>query len=327
MRPSRFSLFVGLALSSGAPRALAAQSDTVVVGGGAVFLLIPVGGRATALGQAAVADGGTGESAFWNPAGLALLTEPELNIHHARTFASNNTAVAGYVASRRLGVVGVAAHLVDYGSQPITPGPGDPTGRIALRNIQLLASYATPIGSSLTVGVNYKFIQFRHDCSGDCELFPSAVGTTHGVDLGLQVGIGATDALRLGVAVQHAGFALQVENRQQADPLPTRVQLGAVYRVGLPTPPGAEPTHVRMLLDLQDAWGSYRNPDVRLGMELVYGELVQLRGGYAFLHSESRGPSIGAGLQFGRLALDFARVFFASGTFDEPVYLSLRARL
>lgn len=327
MRPSRSSLLLGLALGSGAPPSLAAQADTSVVGGGALFLLIPIGGRASALGQAAVADGGSGEAAFWNPAGLASLTEAEVDIHYARTFASNNTALSGYVASRRLGVAGLAAYLVDYGSQPITPGPGDPIGRIAVRNIEILASYATPIGSSLAVGVNYKFIQFRHDCSGACELFPTAVGTTHGVDLGLQLGVGATDALRLGLAVQHAGFALQVENRQQADPLPTRVQLGAVYRMELPTPPDAEPAHVRVLLDLQDAWGSYRNPEIRVGMELVYGELVQLRGGYAFLHSESRGPSIGAGLQFGRLALDFARVFFASGTFDEPVYLSLRARL
>src|SRR5207248_8930547 len=42
-----------------------AESDA----GGAVFLLVPVGARAAALGQAAVADGGSSESAFWNPAG------------------------------------------------------------------------------------------------------------------------------------------------------------------------------------------------------------------------------------------------------------------
>ena len=32
---------------------------------GATFLLVPVGGRAAALGQAAIADGGSSEAAFW----------------------------------------------------------------------------------------------------------------------------------------------------------------------------------------------------------------------------------------------------------------------
>jgi len=58
-------------------------------------------------------------------------------------------------------------------------------------------------------------------------------------------------------------------------------------------------------------------------VELGYGQVVRLRAGYAFLHSESRGPSVGIGLRFGKFAFDFARVFYASSTFDEPVYLSL----
>lgn len=335
MRLSRSSLLFAIGLASGptlgpflgAGTGLAAQTNGVITEGGAAFLLLAVGSRAAALGQAAVADGGSGESAFWNPAGLALLTAPEVAIHHARTFASNNTVLSGYVASRRLGVVGLAAYLVDYGVQEVRPGPGPPTGRIAVRNIELLASYATPIGTSLAVGVNYKLIQFRHDCSGACDLIPSAVGTTHGVDVGIQYGVGTADALRLGLAVLHAGFALQIENAPQADPLPTRVQLGGVYRVALPTPPGGEPTHVRLLFDLQDAWGSYKNPEVRTGIELAYGDLVRVRGGYAFLRSENRGPSMGAGVHVGRVTIDFARVFFEAGTFDEPVYLTLRASL
>src|SRR5436305_12346151 len=73
-----------------------AESDA----GGAVFLLVPVGARAAALGQAAVADGGSSESAFWNPAGLAGLQHSELPIHRANTFPSNNTDPSGHLASR-----------------------------------------------------------------------------------------------------------------------------------------------------------------------------------------------------------------------------------
>jgi len=326
MRPSRSSI-AALVLLASAFSSAAAQQPGVPEAGGATFLLLPVGGRAAALGQAAIADGGSSEAAFWNPAGLALLPGSEVAVHYASTFASNNTVLSGYLHANRLGVVGVAAYLVDFGSQEVTPGPGLPIGRIAVKNIELLASYATQFADKLTIGLNYKLIQFRQDCSGDCGTARTVVGTTHGVDLGMQYAL-FSNALRIGVAVRHAGFKLQLENREQADPLPTRVQVGFAYRVFLPAQDGAsDRLDARFLFDFQDAWGEYNNPDARFGVELGYGEVVRLRGGYAFLHSESSGPSLGLGLQFGRFTLDFARVFYDSSNFDEPVHISLRATL
>jgi len=148
------------------------------------------------------------------------------------------------------------------------------------------------------------------------------------VDVGIQYGVGESDALRVGVAVLHAGFKLQVQNREQADPLPTRFQLGAIYRVHLPSPVEAsEQLDARVLLDVQDAWGHYDHPDARVGVELAYGEIVWIRTGYAFLHAESSGPSVGLGLRFGQFAVDFARIFFETSSLENPVYLSLRANL
>ena len=51
------AVFLGLLASHSA----VAQQGTGAEQSGAVFLLVPVGGRAAALGQAAVADGGTSE--------------------------------------------------------------------------------------------------------------------------------------------------------------------------------------------------------------------------------------------------------------------------
>lgn len=281
-----------------------------------------------ALGQAAVADGGSSESVFWNPAGLANLRASEVAIHHASTFASDNTVIAGYLNAHRLGVFGASAYLVDFGSQEVRPGPGPPVGRISLKNVELLASYATALTDDLAFGVNYKLIQFRQDCSGDCGSARPAVGTTHAVDVGVQYAPGLSDQVRIGLAVQHVGFKLQIQNREQADPLPTRVQLGVVYRVKLrAVEPGSETLDARLLLDLQNPWGRYDNPDARLGMDVGVGEALRLRAGYAFLHSEMRGPSVGLGLRVGRLHIDFARLFFASSNFDEPVHVSLRAAL
>lgn len=322
---SRVALIVaGLGLT----RPLASQTPKEVTDGGATFLLIAVGARATALGQAGIADARTAESAFWNPAGLALMPASEIAVHHAATFASSNTVLSGYLASSVAGVVGLAAYLVDYGSQDIVPGPQQPpTGRISPRNVELVASYATSFSRSVTFGVNYKLIQLRNDCSGDCGAFRPIVGTTHGVDVGFQYDAVEPEGLRLGVAVRHAGFDLQLENAGQADPLPTRLAAGVGYQVGLPEPPGALPSFARVLVAVENPCCKSLRPDLRVGTELGYGDLVRLRGGYAFLRSESSGPSLGAGVQFGRLVVDFARVFFTSGNLDEPVYLTLRVIL
>ena len=327
MRRSRSEVFALILLTTVASVA-AAQDSASPNEGGATFLLLPVGARAAALGQAGTADYGTSESVFWNPAGLSSLDAPEFAVHYSSTFASNNTAVLADLPIRRLGVVGIAAYLVDFGSQEVVPGPGLPTGRIAVRNVELLASYATQLTSSFGLGINYKLIQFRQDCSGDCGTARPVVGTTHAVDVGLQYAFGAEDAFRVGVAVKHAGFKLQLENRDQADPLPTRVQLGVAYRAILARATESAPElDARLLLDIQDDWGKYDNPDARIGVEFGYGELVRLRSGYAILHSETSGPSIGIGVRVGRVGVDFARIFYDSSSFDEPVYISLRVIL
>jgi hypothetical protein len=324
-RPSSAAA-LSLALAALAPRAGAAQNGEPETGG-AAFLLIPVGARATGLGQAAIADGGSSEAVFWNPAGLATLEHSEFAVHYSSTFASSNTALTIHLVDRRLGTLGVTGYLVDYGSQDVIRRAGEiPVGRVAPKNIELLASYATDVGA-IGVGVSYKLVQFRQDCQGDCGTLRSVSGTTHGFDLGIQLALGAGDPLRLGLAVRHAGFALQLENRDQADPLPTRLAFGIVYRLPLPAGTSPTPLGARVLLDLQDEWGEYRSPDARLGVELGYGKVVLLRAGYAFLQSESGGPSLGLGVRFQRIVVDFARVFYDTGAFEDPVHFSLRILL
>ncbi|MCH7475331.1 MAG: PorV/PorQ family protein [Gemmatimonadetes bacterium] len=316
---------LGVGRGGGGEPAQAQTSGDGAADFGATFLLVPVGGRAAALGQAAIADGGSSEAAFWNPAGLALMEHGEVAAHHAKTFISSNTALSAYFRVSRVGIVGVSAYLVDYGSQEVTIPGGPTSGKFSPKNVLLLASYATRVGSKLGFGVNYKLIQFRQDCSGDCRLFPSVVGTTHGIDVGLQFGR-KDSPLRFGVAVRHAGFRLQLEDSDQADPLPTRLEFGVVYRVLIPPPSlDAQPLDARVLLDIENRWGEFHDPRARIGVELGYLDLIRLRTGYAFIDSETRGPSVGLGVRFGRLSVDFSRVFYDSSNFDEPVYISLRA--
>jgi hypothetical protein len=325
MRPSLFNLIATVILVA-ATAPLNAQDQEPEERFGAPFLLFPVGARATAIGQAGAADGGTSEAAFWNPAGLAYLARTELAVHYASTFVSENTVLSAYFAVSRLGVFGASAYVVDFGSQDVVGGPGVPVGKISPKNIELLASYATTIAGQLHFGLSYKLIQLRQDCTGQCAAFPSISGTTHAIDIGAQYDFGKEDRLKLGLVIRHLGFDLQLKNEEQADPLPTRVQLGAVYTVLLPAFSGTEQRlDARFLFDIDDRLGQYNSPEPRVGIDIGFQDFVRFRAGYAFLDSQSRGPSVGVGLRFGRIAVDVARVFFVSSSFDEPLHISVRA--
>src|SRR5213596_2569978 len=112
---------------------------------GGLFLLFPVGARAVGMGQSAAALDGSGEAAFWNPAGLATLEKNEFGLQTATLVAGNTDALTAYFPSHRVGVLGGAIYLVDYGDLDRTDSVGNTIGRIAPRNLEFVASYATGI--------------------------------------------------------------------------------------------------------------------------------------------------------------------------------------
>src|SRR5437870_4401473 len=75
--------------------------------------------------------------------------------------------------------------------------------RIAPRNFELLASYATELSPAFALGISYKLVEFRVDCSGDCRQVPAGRGVTHALDIGGQFTVGPRGALRVGVAVRN----------------------------------------------------------------------------------------------------------------------------
>lgn len=328
LRPLAVVLGGALSLGAGAARGLSAQGISRPQG--AEFLLLPVGARATALGQAATAEGGTTEAIFWNPAGLAALSKSEFAVHHFNAFFGNGDAAAIAFHGARLGTVALAAYIIDYGDLDLTPrdGGGVPIGRITPRNVALSLSYGTELGGGVDVGVTYKLVQFRVDCSGDCTDVPATAATTHAADVGLRYTFAGVP-LSVGLSLRNVGFNLQVENSAQADPLPTRLAVGVAYEVLRPVPGReGESIDVRVLADLQSAVGRGAFAPMKLlGVESGVGTLLRLRVGYAFLDSDAKGPSLGIGLKAGSVSLDLARIFFANDNLGEkePFHVSFRA--
>ena len=306
---------------------LAAQE--LPLNAGALFLVFPVGAQAVGMGQTAIAASGRGDAAFWNPAGLATLSDDEFALHTATLVAGRSNVLGAYFPSRGIGVIGGAVYLVDYGDLDRTDINGNTIARIAPRNFEFLASYATNLMGSFAFGINYKLVQFRVDCSGDCRDFPAGTGATHALDVGGQFSVGPGGPLRIGVAVRNIGFRLQVQNQAQADALPTRLAVGALYEVRLRPATGRaldQAFDLKLAADVDSPWGQAGQSETRVGLDIGYQRLVRVRAGYAFVQDGLSGPSVGLGLESGSLGVDLARAFLTGSDLqvESPTFFSFR---
>lgn len=311
------------ALLIGCASALSAQGNVGSEGG--AFLLRPVGARAVGLGHAVVARRDGSEGLWWNPASLATADRREVSIHHSQDFFATGDALTLILPSSLLGVFAIAADLQNYGEQENTTDPGLPsTGTVLTRSFVLSASYAATIGKRAATGVAFKVVQMRVDCTGPCD-FPNEVAQTFAIDAGAQFDVGGSRRVTLGASVRNMGLALQVQDSPQSDPLPTRVQLGVLYRYPLPER-YAKDAELNLTGDVIDGL-HIDNPAPRVGAEFVWQKKAFVRGGYVFeTGTEAGGPTLGLGFARNSLVIDLARVFtgFSADAGQAPTFLSLR---
>jgi hypothetical protein len=294
---------------------------------GAAFLLLPIGAKSVALGQAVVAEQGGTEAVWWNPAGLARAEKTELAVHHYQTIIGTGDAVSFLIPSDLLGVFTASIYLLDIGEQAVTGPGGLPVGSILPRFLVFAATYATPIGGRVNAGLTYKIVQFRVDCTGLCAGVPTLSSTGSAVDAGVQYSVPIPAPVWIGVAVRNLGPKLQVRDSEQADPLPTRLQVGATYQV-TPLQRYARDLDLHVNADFIDEL-SFESPSARIGADIGYRNVAFFRAGYVFKEfegSEQYGPSVGIGLSAGNLQVDLARLFdaFSAGIGEPPTYLSVR---
>ncbi len=295
---------------------------------GGLFLLVPFGAHAVALGEAVVADSALGtEAMWWNAAALARLGKKEVAVHHSQTLIATSDMLTFALPSRVLGTIAASAYLVNYGDQAATdPVNGTEIGTITNRNYQLALSYATPVGKRLSAGVTYKFVMLRFQCTGICGNVPVISGSTSALDLGAQYVLPTTLPVTIGASVRNIGPALQVKDTEQADPLPRIFQVGVKARLPVQSLSEAGAS-LDVTADVQRA-AALTGAAGGVGVVLGYREVAFLRGGYKLQPGDAKGPSIGFGFQRGGFALDLARRFDAASSQlgEPPTYISLRAR-
>jgi hypothetical protein len=322
MRLSRFSLVIGAALALFASEVVA-QEDAVPGTECCLPLLIPIGARPVALGQAITARAGR-DGIFVNPAGLASLKDDEFIVHRSTMLDEAQLTTFGLIIhSAVAGVFAVTYRLIDYGDTETTDDNGNIVGRNGLIDQTLIATFATRVTKGWTAGVSYKLYDFRSTCEGLCG--EGIKGTTHLLDAGTEFQSERWPYVLIGASVIHAGFPLQVKNRAQADPTPTRLRVGAAYEIGHHL---QKDTAVQVWLqtDVVQRLRSATTPSINVGAEAILNKSFFLRAGYASEGdgTSSGGTGLGVGLVYQRFDISVAKTF-TTGALDassDPIHIS-----
>lgn len=292
---------------------------------GSLFLLLPTGAQAVGMGEAMVAAKPGSEGIWWNPASIADQDKRELAIHHSKTVAGVGDALTFVLPTRSYGTAALSLNILNLGDQQVTDGLGDVVGVIFPRDVVLAGTYAASVTKRLKAGLNYKVVQLRVDCSGQCSSVGPDVESSRAVDLGAQYEVEAGAPLTFGAAIRNLGGRLNSRETNRRDPLPTQVELGAMYRLKFLD-------HYVKDTELRAA-GSYINSrefggkSVRVGTDVMYQGKVHLRAG--FVGHDRRGDAsaaLGLGLQSGGFVFDMARTFggIPADNGQSPTYVSLR---
>ncbi len=324
MRFREIATCIILWLTAGAallPRVASAQTSST---DGALFLLLPVGAQTVGLGQAAVSLRLGSESVWSNPAGIARQLVREAAIHHSETIAARGDVITIVLPRKPIGTFAVSFNLLDFGNQQITDPGGTPVGLVLPRNILIAGTYAGSIGKSLSLGASYKRLQYRVDCSGQCANVSTFSASSSAVDLGAQYELPGDTTLRFGAAVRNIGTKLQLNENEKANPLPTRIELGASYGLAFIRKYVSD-VDVRVSGD-GIATRSLDRPSARFGADLTYQNTAHLRGGYLVNDADGARAAVGFGLGTGRLTFDIARTFggLSEDAGKTPAYVSLR---
>lgn len=307
---------------------------------GADFLAGGVGARALSMGGAFISVTDDVYAGFWNPAGLTGVTSSEASYMHAERFAGivsfdyagfatpfSETSVLG-VTLIRSGVNDIKNTLDAWDSernQP-RPDPGSSITTFSAADIALFIGYGRRLNDRVSIGVTSKIIRRT---IGD---FAQAWG--YSMDAGVQYRPGAW---AFGLTVQDLTTMLQswsvdagsLANIEDVfgDELPsggTELVL-PVLRLGASRAWESQRNRVLLALDMDVAFdgqqaNSFSAGDAsfhpRLGAEYSFADVVAFRAGFNRIQSvKGEGldftPSMGAGLKWGRAALDYGFGDFA----------------
>ena len=196
--------------------AFAATAATNAGTATAQFLKLGAGARAAGMGGAFAGMADDSTSIYWNPAGLTRLEGKSLSMMHALWFEDMSYDWLAYAMPvGNIGVFGLAAQYMSYGSMTKMDGTGLAGDTMSPADMAVSLSYAKDLGFA-GLGINLKYISSK--------IVDSA--TAYCGDIGLMRAM-MNDRLHIGLAVQNVGTKMKFIDVE--DPLPMNVKLGGAY--------------------------------------------------------------------------------------------------
>jgi hypothetical protein len=252
-------------------------------------LNMSVGARAIGMGEAFTSMADDISSLYWNPAGLAFLSQSEANFMYNQAYQDMNYNNAGMALSLENGALGGSLSYLGYGDIEGFDHTGTPTG-----NVDAYSGVATVGGGWLfdfgSMGFNTKVVQ---GALADEKAMTAAFdfGGTY-VHPAPVLG---NSTLRVGAAIRNLGPGMKF--LQQKDPLPTEWRLGTSLM-----------QLFNQKLNLSVDYGKARGNTGALyaGGEYWVIPFVALRAGYTGNHTESNGLRAGLGLKIKDISFDYA---------------------
>jgi hypothetical protein len=287
--------------------------------------------RSEGMGRAYVAIADDATATWWNPAGLAFLSNRYISAMHTKLAPGLADDVyyeyLGYAQSTK-GWGGLGASLVylTYGDILGTDPEGRETGTFTSYEISPSVAYGTALAKDLAVGVNLKIIHVNYAPSWAVLEGKAGKGTTFGADIGV---LYRRDRWSLGACFQNIGPNLTLIDADQSSPIFRNLKVGVAGTVWQ--------GNVGRCIAAFDVNKPFVHADdgpiYSGGGEFLFSELLALRLGYITERYYTKdkdtaieGMTFGMGLQYRGFRFDFASVPQSKILEDKVSKFSVSAR-
>jgi len=269
------------------------------------FLTIPVGARATGMGSAFVAVANDVSSVFWNPAGLSWIEKNELNISYSEWLV--NTKHNWVAFGLKLGdfdAIALSFNQLDFGSEEITtPDQPNGTGQFwSADDLAITLTYAHFLTDKLSVGGNFKYIT-QNIYNESANAFAIDVGLLFHTEIA---------GLNIGMNISNFGTEMKLDGKDLLEPVdidPSNTGNNANIASRLSTDSWPLPlvfsVGISWEMIKEEMWNITIATDANIpnnqvsyintGGEIVWNDMVSVRGGYYALGKDASVTGLTAG--------------------------------
>jgi len=268
-----------------------APSSAAALSAGADFLNAELPARPAAMAGAFNAFSDDANAFLWNPAALGALKQPYLGVTHFNSILDTSFDQASYAQPLRVwnadSGLGFSIQHSSTANFNQTDLNGNDLGAIENYDLVLGVAAGTAISPAMRLGIGAKLFNSR---------LAEFRARGFGVDIGAQHSL--SERLTLGASFMDLGA--QEAYDKVADPLPTRLRLGAKG-----TLIDSSEVFIQSAVQLERPWTTSDNITLGVGAEYWYRRALAFRAGWKF--GVDVGPfSLGLGFKYQGLSFDYA---------------------